>query len=117
MKAALFTCTVILLGPLAIRGQEPTHDALAEESLKALDKASDILAAVKDKKSVDDARAKFPEIAKTLGELKKKLTAAGDPTKEQRAELDKKFKTKFEVAIKKFRDEAVRIATSVEGGK
>jgi len=94
-----------------------THETYAEESLKALDRIAEILAPVKDKKTADDARAKLPELSKSLAELKKKASALGEPTKEQKAELDKKYKSKFEDSLKKFRAEAVRVGTTVDGGK
>jgi DNA anti-recombination protein RmuC len=94
-----------------------THETYAEESLKALDRITEILAPVKDKKTVDEARAKLPELSKSLAELKKKASALGEPTKEQKSELDKKYKSRFEDSLKKFRAEAVRVGTTVDGGK
>src|SRR5262245_6593736 len=87
----------------------------AEESLKALEKVADSLAGVKDRKTADEARAKLSEVTKPLGELRRKL-AENEPTKERKAELEKKYKFKFEAAIKRFREEAGR-STAIEGGK
>jgi DNA anti-recombination protein RmuC len=97
--------------------EKETHDAYAEESLNALDRIADVLGDVRDSKSAADARAKLPELSKSLAELKKKATALGDPTKEQKSELDKKYKAKFEASLRRFRTEAVRVGTAVEGGK
>ena len=65
--------------------------------------------------SENKARAKLAEVAKPLGELKRKL-GESEPTKERRAELEKKYKFKFEEAIKRFREQAIRVAGE-EGGK
>jgi DNA anti-recombination protein RmuC len=97
--------------------EKETHDAYAEESLKALDRIADVLGDVRDSKSAAEARTKLPELSKSLAELKKKATALGDPTKEQKSELDKKYKAKFESSLRRFRTEAVRVGTTVEGGK
>jgi DNA anti-recombination protein RmuC len=129
MKYALFSGAFALLFGLAALAQEKekekdkapadkeTHETYAEESLKALDHITDVLAPVKDKKSADEARAKLPELSKSLNELKEKASALGEPTKEQKAELDKKYKSRFETSLKKFRAEAVRVGTTVDGGK
>jgi hypothetical protein len=94
-----------------------THEGYAQESLKVLEKLADTLAEVRDPKSVADARVKLGDLKTSLAALRRQVESLGEPTREQRTELDKKYRAKFEAAIKRFRDEAVRVATSVEGGK
>lgn len=68
-----------------------SHESAMDDSLDLMEEMADI---VEDIKTSDDAKAaaeKLRELGEEYQELAKRMQELGDPTKEQRAELDEKY--------------------------
>jgi len=117
MKKVLFASVVAMFWAVPARAEDDTFDNLAEQTIKTIDEFTAILAKVTDKKSADEAKPKFKEAAKTMADLVKRSKKLGEPSAEQKAQLDKNFKSKIDVAAKHLQAELNRIATKVDGGQ
>jgi hypothetical protein len=115
-KTLVLACALILVGGVRARAADTnSFDPLVKDQLDLYKEATNTLKTIKDK---DTAKAAMPKLTKlhermvNLGERFRKL---GRPTDEQRASLDKKFKSSLMAAHKDFRAEYDRVM-KVPGG-
>ena len=117
MKKVLFASVVAMIWAFPAPAADDTFNNLAEQTIKTIDEFTAILAKVTDKKSADESKSKFEETAKTMADLVKRSQKLGEPSAEQKAELDKKYKAKIDAAAKHLQAELNRIAMKVDGGQ
>ncbi len=115
MKRVLFGALLAVLWSAPIRAAD-THEAVAEDAIKAFSGFADALTAVKDKESAQKANPDLKKWGEQIAGIKKRMDVLGEPKADKREELDKKYKPKMEEAVKKMQAEMSRIATKVDGG-
>jgi Skp family chaperone for outer membrane proteins len=116
MKNLMFAAVVALAWTATSRAQD-THEALAEDAIKAFNSFADVLGTIKDKASADKAKTDLQKTGEKLAGLKERFDKIGEPKGDKKDELDKKFKPKMEEVQKRVQNEMLRIATKVEGGQ
>ncbi len=109
---------VVIWGPLFAQSPNPedkknskpdSHEQIVVDMLAAMRDASKILAKVQDAQTGKEAKPELQKIAHRIGEINKRLEMMGAPSKEQEAELEKKFKTAVDEAVKDFQGEIQRL--------
>src|SRR5262245_57981724 len=99
---------VLAFAPL--RGQEKdTHERLVQDTIKIMKDTTKILKDVKNKEQADKAKKEISALRGRMDDVTKRYTAIGAPTKEQEADLEKKFKLELEDAVKSLQSEAQRL--------
>ncbi|MCX7699876.1 MAG: hypothetical protein N2039_03275 [Gemmataceae bacterium] len=110
--------SVFLWVPLAAQSPNPdtpkdtkpdSHEQIVIDMLSAMQDATKALAKVQDAQSGKEAKPNLEKIAARMGEISKRVEKIGRPTKEQEAELEKKFKTAVDEAVKDFQNEIQRL--------
>lgn len=86
-----------------------SHEQIIVDMLAAMRDATKTLAKVQDVQSGKDAKPNLEKIAARMGEISKRVEKMGRPTKEQEAELEKKFKTTVDETVKDFQTEIQRL--------
>lgn len=112
--AGVLTVAVMWAGTLA--GTPSAHETLVKEMLEAVDKITKELTAITNTQTAQDARPKLKEAAARLLDLRKKADDAKQPSKEEKDRIAKQYKERFDGALKKLRDETVRVR-GIEGGE
>jgi hypothetical protein len=104
MRYAAFASLLAVLSFTATsQGQEKdTFDSLARAIVKELSKVADALASITDKKTAEAAKPKLIEVGKTMQDLHARVEKLGKPSKEE------------EQAIKKYQEEALKIASRIQ---
>ena len=115
--------TLMLVGALGLlwasRGraaETAAYEEVVKGIISALKEGADTLATIKDKDTAKAAAPKLRKVAESLRGLKKKADQLGNPSEDQKAELEKKYKKDMETAQTSFRKEVVRVR-NVPGGK
>src|SRR5262249_20542784 len=91
------------------------YEAVVKEVLTTLDQAIAALGTIKDEPSADAARPGLKKAGERLKELSKRAREMKQPDRDEKDLLEKKYKGKFEAALKKLRDEQVRVR-AIPGG-
>lgn len=86
-----------------------SHEQIVVDMLAAIKDATKALAKVQDVQSGKEAKPDLEKIAARMGEISKRVEKMGRPTKEQEADLEKKFKTAVDEAVKDFQNEIQRL--------
>lgn len=115
MKNAMFAIVLAAIWAAPARAADDSFDSLFQETIKTLDKLSSVLSNVKDRKTADEAKPDFEKAAKSMTDLKKRTEKLGEPSKDQKDEMEKKYKPKMEAAIKALQSGMVRVQ-KLEGG-
>jgi hypothetical protein len=96
-------------------GAAAAHDALVKDMLGDLEQIHKVLLTIKDEPSADAARPDLKKVALHLAELRKRAKEVKQPSKAEKDELEKRYKPKFDEALKKLRVESIRVK-GVPGG-
>src|SRR5262245_8419405 len=111
----LAVCTFVLAVP-ALRAQDKdTHDKLVQDTLKNIKDLTKVMKDVQNKDQIEKAKKDVEPICTRIADVSKRFKAAPQPTKEQEAELEKKYKAELDDAVKAFTTEFVRLTKSDYG--
>jgi hypothetical protein len=100
----------IILAAPAMRAQEKdTHERLLQDTIKNMKDTTKILKDVNNKEQADKAKKEITALRGRMDDVAKRYAAIGAPTKEQEADLEKKYKLELEDAAKSFETEALRL--------
>ena len=100
----------IILAAPAMRAQEKdTHERLFQDTIKNMKDTTKILKDVNNKEQADKAKKEITALRGRMDDVAKRYAAIGAPTKEQEADLEKKYKLELEDAAKSFETEALRL--------
>jgi hypothetical protein len=86
-----------------------SHEAVIKDMLGEIEQINKALSAVKDRESADAKKPELKKSAEKLLELRKQAEQLREPAKAEKDRLAKEYGPKMEEAIKKLRDEAVRV--------
>jgi len=92
-----------------------THEDVVKGMLTALDDVNKVLADVKDEPTAVAARPELRKLGQRLAELRKQAKALPQPTKEEKDQLERAYKGKFDEVLKKQSLESLRVK-GVRGG-
>jgi hypothetical protein len=92
-----------------------SQEMLVKDMLGTVDQINKILATVKDRETAEMARPDLKKNAEKMLELRKQADKWTEPNKAEKDRLAKEYAPKFEAAIKKLRDESLRVK-SIPGG-
>ena len=116
MKAMSSTGITLLLTAALSSGGEPSrHEAVTKELLTNVEKITMALAAIKDEETSKAATPVLRGLAKGWESIRKKAEDLPPPSAEEKAQLEKKFKSSLESAQKKLFLEVARVR-QVDGG-
>jgi hypothetical protein len=101
---------------VAAGGSPASHETLVKDMLDSVHKITKELSAIKDAQSAADARPRLKSAATHLLDLRKKADDVKQPNKDEKDRLAKHYKDKFDAALKKLRDETIRVR-GVPGGE
>jgi hypothetical protein len=110
--ARLFTLAsmAIIIAAPAIRAQEKeTHERLVQDTIKIMKDTTKILKDVNNKEQADKAKKEITALRGRMDDVAKRYAAIGAPTKEQEADLEKKYKLELDDAVKSLQTEAQRL--------
>src|SRR4051812_27200343 len=105
----LASTAVILIGPGLPAQDKDTHERLVQDTIKIMKDTTNILKDVQNKEQADKAKKEITALRGRIDDVNKRYTSIGAPTKEQEAELEKKFKVEMEDAVKSLQTEAQRL--------
>jgi hypothetical protein len=93
-----------------LRAQDKdTHERLLQDTIKLMKDTTKILKDVQNKDQADKAKKEITALRSRMDDVTKRYSAIGAPTKEQEAELEKKYKVELEDAVKSLQTEAQRL--------
>ena len=93
--AGLISISLSSAAPKDSDSKDDTFDSLSKQTITMIENLNTILGKIKDKKSAEEAKSKFEETAKSIDDLKKRSEKLGEPSKEQKEQLEQKYKSKF----------------------
>jgi type VI protein secretion system component VasK len=96
--------------------QQPHYEGLVKDMLATVDEITTILMGVTDEEKAKEAAPSLKKQAEKMVELRKKADAWKQPDKAEKDRLAKEYAPKFEEAVKKLRDQTLRVG-SVTGGE
>jgi hypothetical protein len=107
-----YALVLVSLCALIITGcdSKPTYDSVMEDSLAAMEDSTAILATVKDEASANAAKPKLKEIGDRMKTLKAQQEKIGKPSKEEEAELKKKYEERMTKAFGAMLKETMRLS-------
>jgi hypothetical protein len=122
MKTGI-VCVTILLTLVLLRGpgegggggQTSPHETVAKDMLDTLGQITTVLVNIKDEPSADAARPDLKKAAVRMQDLRKRAKEMKQPTKEEKDALERRYKDKFDDALKKLRTESLRVK-GIPGG-
>ncbi len=124
MKRCLILTTLLLLN-FSVRAQDKpaeaskdgkdSHERLVQDTLKIMKDTAKILKDVQNKDQAEKAKKEITALRGKIDDVNKRYTAIGAPTKEQEAELEKKYKVELEDAVKGMTTEAKRLLATDYG--
>jgi hypothetical protein len=86
-----------------------SHERLVQDTLKIMKDTTKILKDVQNKDQAEKAKKEITAQRGKIDDVNKRYGAIAPPTKEQEAELEKKFKVELEDSVKSFQAEAQRL--------
>jgi hypothetical protein len=114
MLLALPLC-LLAIPMLPADEKKAAQDALVLETIKIIKDTTKILKDVTNKEQAEKAKKDLTPILDKLADLKKRYNAAGELTKEQDTELQKKYEAELSDATKAFVAEAKRLLNTDYG--
>jgi hypothetical protein len=112
---ALLSLIMVLTPGSGGTGAAATHEAVAKDMLDTLGQINTVLGNIKDEPTAEAARPDLKKAALRMLELRKRAKELKPPTKAEKDLLEKRYKEKFDDALKKLRIESVRVKT-IPGG-
>jgi hypothetical protein len=94
-----------------------TFEDLVKESIKSMKQLVEVLETVKDEASAKTAKPKLEKMGKDMQALQARAKKLGEPSKEDKEKLEKKYKPELESLSKKLIGELLRIQGNPETAK
>ncbi|HMS15684.1 MAG TPA: hypothetical protein PKA37_02515 [Planctomycetota bacterium] len=91
-----------------------SHESLMNDSFDQMEKLADVLEKVDANTKPEDLKAKVQPIADELKDIKKRMEAMGEPSKELQEKLEKSLKERGEKAMSRMMAASMK-AASVKG--
>lgn len=91
-----------------------SHESLMEDSFDQMEKLADVLEKVDSNTKSADLKAKLQPIADEMKEIKKRMDAMGEPSKELQEKLEKSMKERGEKAMSRMAAASMKVATMPE---
>jgi hypothetical protein len=114
MKRVLLAVVCVLASTASASAQD-SFEKVLDEMIPVFGKLNESLAAIKDKKSFEDAKPKLKTLAAQLVALKDRGEKLGEPKGKMKDELETKYKAKLEEAARKMATEMLRIKMLPDG--
>lgn len=93
-----------------LTGCGDSHEAVADQTVAALNDLNEVLAGVTDKATADAAKPKIDAAAKQLGELKARAEALGQPSDSVEKDVESQYGVKAAAAVETLRQHILRIS-------
>lgn len=110
--------SIVVLGTVGwlAHGQGSAFEEVVKEMLASMEKLTAVLETIKDEETAKAARPELRQAAGRWQELRKKADNLKPPSKEEKDRLEKEYKEKMQVALRKFLGHSKRVE-NVPGGK
>jgi hypothetical protein len=106
----------VCLGLDSRAGERPPYETIVKDMLATVEDITDILAAITDKEgSAEAATPKLKTAADKLLQLRKQAAEVKQPDKTEKDRLAREYAPKFELAVKKMREQTIRVK-GIPGG-
>ncbi len=105
----LASIALVVVVPSSPAQDKDTHERLVQETLKIMKDTTKILKDVQNKDQAEKAKKEITALRAKTDDVNKRYAAIAALTKEQEAELEKKYKVELEDAVKSFQTEALRL--------
>ena len=89
-----------------------TFDDVIKDMIKSTKQLVEVLATVKDEASAKAAKPKLEKMGKEIQAIQARAKKLGDPSKEEKEKLEKKYKPELDPLFKKMFAELVRIQSN-----
>ncbi len=96
-------------------GKPSPHEAVIKDMLETLGQINMVLTNIKDEPSADAARPELKKAALRMQDLRKRAKEMKQPNKQEKDALERRYKDKFDDALKKLRSESFRVK-GIAGG-
>jgi hypothetical protein len=97
-------------------GERPPYEMIVKDMLATVEEINDILAGITEKEgSAEAATPKLKTAADKMLQLRKQADQAKQPDKTEKDRLAREYAPKFELAVKKLRDQTIRVK-GIPGG-
>jgi hypothetical protein len=104
------------IGPGSRAGEQSSYETIVKDMLATVDEINDILAGINEKEgSAEAATPKLKTAADKMLQLRKQAAQAKQPDKAEKDRLAREYAPKFELAVKKLRDQTHRVK-GIPGG-
>src|SRR5262249_3569636 len=105
--------TVVLLHAAGLGGgggdKPPPYETVVKDMLETLGQINMVLTNIKDEPSADAARPELKKAAQRMQTLRKRAREMKQPNKQEKDDLERRYKDKFDEALKKLRSESLRV--------
>jgi len=91
------------------KDKESSYEALVKDMLATVEEATKTLGTIKDQETADAAGPKLEEFGRKLLALRKQADSLPQPEKDEKDLLELKYRPRFDDALKKLRNESVRV--------
>jgi hypothetical protein len=113
--AGLLLLVLAAFVPAVAPAGEGSYEDLVKNMLGNVEQITKILSTIRDEGSATAAKPQLKETASKLLELRKQADERKQPNKEEKDRLAKEYAPKFEVAVKKLREQTIRVK-GIPGG-